>query len=633
MRSIRLSLIFYFLVLLTSAVGAVSWFAYRTTEESLRERQHDSLTMIESQHDWQCKRVHRELDRRILQQAHTLVKVSQTTFVHAEGHFAFMGIIGSSAIGSNFASPLIFGYESSSKDLSPDIFRAQPPSTHIENADMLVADEDGQHPQEYFQTYRTNGTPMEKSDSLGEQWLILEEGLRADMALNTEHYDEVALANGVKIRRVTLKSSVPSFSVTIVPWPKGVPTPLPAYLPKGGAGVRPQPKERENYKDRDKNKGPKGTFQRPTAVFEGPRMPVIFVQYAADLSQAEAKIADLHRKRDDDIAGLQATIDNDLKQLRERMLWIGLGAFVAVWVGGYLVIRLGLAPLSKMSDAVRQVTPANIHLPLDRDKLPKELQPIAERLAIMLDELQKAFAREKQAAADISHELRTPLAALMTTLEVGLKKMRSPAEYREILEECQNSGQHMYQLVERLLTLARLDAGVDQYRPVEADITEIALNCADLIRPLAKARGLALRLHLADPIATQTDPNKLREVITNLLHNAVEYNNPNGAIDLAVERVNNHIQIEVRDTGIGIKPEQMEHLFERFYRADPSRHAETPHAGLGLAIVKSYVELMGGKIRVDSSPAGTTFTVELPFVAPAHDPATAVQEARVLAAR
>jgi heavy metal sensor kinase len=633
MRSIRLSLIFYFLVLLTGAVGAVSWFAYRTTEESLRERQRDSQVAIETQHEWQCKRVHRELDRRILQQAHTLVKVSQTTFVHAEGHLAFMGIIGSSAVGSSFASPLVFGYEASAKDLCTDIFKAQPPSTHIENADMLVADEDGQHPQEYFQTYRGNGTPMEKSDSLGDQWLTLEEGIRADMALNTELYDEVELAKGVKIRRVTLKSSVLSYSVTIVPWPKGVPTPLPSYLPKGGSAVRPQPKDRENYKDREKGKGSKGTFQRPTAVFEGPRMPVIFVQYAADLSQAEAKIADLGRKRDEQIADLRTTIDSDLRQLRERLLGIGLAAFVAVWVGGYLVIRLGLAPLSKMSDAVRQVTPANIHLPLDRDKLPKELQPIAERLAIMLDELQKAFAREKQAAADISHELRTPLAALMTTLEVGLKKTRSPAEYREILEECQYSGQHMYQLVERLLTLARLDAGVDQYQPVEGDVTEVALHCADLIRPLAKARGLALRLHLGDPITTQTDPNKLREVITNLLHNAVEYNKPAGAIDLAVERVDKTVRIEVRDTGIGIKPEQMAHLFERFYRADPSRHAETPHAGLGLAIVKSYMELMGGTIRVDSGPAGTTFTVELPFVPPAHDPITAVQETPVLAAR
>ena len=279
----------------------------------------------------------------------------------------------------------------------------------------------------------------------------------------------------------------------------------------------------------------------------------------------------------------------------------------AVWLGGYGVIRLGLSPLSRMSEAVSQVSPTNFHLALEPESLPNELRPIAERLEVVLDHLQKAFTREKQAAADISHELRTPLAALMTTLEVGLKKPRSPEDYREILDECRASGLHMYQLVERLLALARLDAGADQYRPTETDVTEIALNCADLIRPLARARGLSLRLHLSDPISTETDPNKLREVLVNLLHNAVEYNKPNGSIDVAIERIDGHVRLEVRDTGIGINPSELEHLFERFYRADPSRHADTPHAGLGLAIVKSYVELMGGTIKVESSEAGTAF--------------------------
>src|SRR5262245_64226082 len=116
----------------------------------------------------------------------------------------------------------------------------------------------------------------------------------------------------------------------------------------------------------------------------------------------------------------------------------------------------------------------------------------------------------------------------MTTLEVGLRKSRSLEEYREILEECRSSGQHMYQLVERLLTLARLDAGADNFHPADTDVTELAISCADLIRPLARARGIDVRLHVEEPIVTHTDVNKLREVLINLLHNAVEYNKPNG---------------------------------------------------------------------------------------------------------
>ncbi len=110
-----------------------------------------------------------------------------------------------------------------------------------------------------------------------------------------------------------------------------------------------------------------------------------------------------------------------------------------------------------------------------------------------------------------------------------------------------------------------------------------------------------------------TDPDKLREVLTNLLHNAVEYNRPEGRIDLAVERRNGHLHVEVRDTGVGIAPEAQTHIFERFFRGDPSRHAEGLHAGLGLAIVKGYVDLMGGRISVDSvASKGTTFRLELP---------------------
>jgi signal transduction histidine kinase len=226
--------------------------------------------------------------------------------------------------------------------------------------------------------------------------------------------------------------------------------------------------------------------------------------------------------------------------------------------------------------------------------------------------------------------LRTPLAALMTTLEVALKKQRSADDYREILAECRASGQHMFQLVERIMTLARLDAGADQFRPDDVDAVEIASSCADMIRPLATAKGLELRVRLPESIVAQTDPDKLREVLVNLLHNAIEYNKPDGAIDLAVERSNGRIRFAVRDTGIGIAPESLEHIFERFYRGDPSRHADTPHAGLGLSIVKCYVELMGGTIQVQSSAAGTTFTVELPYIAPAPAPETGVKAAPAL---
>ena len=181
------------------------------------------------------------------------------------------------------------------------------------------------------------------------------------------------------------------------------------------------------------------------------------------------------------------------------------------------------------------------------------------------------------------------------------------------MQDCRESGTQIHQLVERLLALARLDAGADLLRPRDVDVNTLVDQCAALVRPLAEARGLHLKVHHNGPAMLYADPDKLREVLTNLLHNAIEYNKPDGAIDVKVERNNGHLEMEVRDTGIGITPEARAHIFERFFRADPSRAADSPHAGLGLAIVKGYVDLMGGAIDVDSAiGTGSTFRVKLP---------------------
>jgi len=339
------------------------------------------------------------------------------------------------------------------------------------------------------------------------------------------------------------------------------------------------------------------------------------VQVASTTTDLDERIAALLDQYNQQVGKLEDESRATLAQLRWKLLWIGLATFGATIVGGFGLVWLGLRPLGRLTDAVSRVSTKDFRLPLDNGRrLPHELQPIAERLTQTLEMLKRAFAREKQAAADISHELRTPLAALMTTLEVGLKKPRTGEEYREVLEDCRLCGQQMSRLVERLLALARLDAGVDTLRTQQVDVVGLAEHCAAVVKPLAEARGLTLRVHRNGPSPMQTDPNKLSEVVTNLLHNAIQYNRPEGSVDLTVERENGHLKLEVRDTGIGIGPEARMHIFERFYRADPSRHADGLNAGLGLAIVKGYVDLMGGTISVESSEGvGSTFRVELPI--------------------
>jgi len=341
--------------------------------------------------------------------------------------------------------------------------------------------------------------------------------------------------------------------------------------------------------------------------------PAVFIQCARNTSERDARLAELGEQFNADLDDLETESAKGLADLRDRLVWISLGTFAATLAGSFWLVRLGLSPLRRLSEAVSRVSEKNFRLEFDGHGLPRELRPIVGRLTQTLDLLKRAFAREKQAAADISHELRTPLAALLTTTQVALRKPRAPEEYRRLLEECRGSSQQMSQLVERLLALARLDAGADTLRPQEVDAVALARQCADLVRPLAEARGLSLHVHGEGPVHLVADPDKLREVFTNLLHNAIQYNRPQGSVDLTVGRDNGCLRVQVRDTGIGIAPEARQQIFERFFRADPSRQADSLHAGLGLAIVKGYVELMGGSIAVDSQEGqGSTFSVQLP---------------------
>lgn len=393
-----------------------------------------------------------------------------------------------------------------------------------------------------------------------------------------------------------------------------------------------------------------GSFRRVTLVqsggrplFFGPRIPPpaavypgdppgrrppdlivrAIVQQARPLGDLEDRLAEVAKDRDEQLARVQEGTRADLAKLRNRLLLIGGASFLALVVGGLVIVARGLAPLRKLSHAVSQVSEKDFRLPIGADGLSRELAPIHHRMTSTLDQLRRAFEREKEAVADISHELRTPIAALKATIQLALKRPRSPDHYRATLEDCQAIAQQLDLLVERILTLASLDAGTARVARVRVDAADVAAGCATVIRPLAEAHGLAFAADAAGPLVLDTDPDRLREVVVNLLHNAVEYNRPGGRVDLAVRREKDRVVFEVADTGIGMTPEVREKIFDRFYRADPSRHATGVHAGLGLAIVKEYVDRLGGTIAVDSTPGeGTTFRVALPAPpAPAGEPA------------
>lgn len=606
MKSIRRSLVLYFLVLLAGALGAVSVLAYHTAQQTLQAKEEIRKKLLETQYRDRCREESAKLDNALLTQAHTLVSLAESQLewerLRRQRVLPVAALLNVALTPTGYLLVPFPAVQVSNTPLSWWLMQRR-----IKIAGEIRIDEDvlprsGSEPDtEYFQINTERGSPWHSRSMAGHSFPF-NARLFATTPLLEPRFDDTQLAAHLPVRRVTLKAPVSRFRYLLPSQPSQPPRREGGRpLTDAERGPRRPPEDGE----RSGRRPPKGIIAESSMA--------IFIQCACDTAGRDEALVALKAERDAELADLEGESGATLASLRNRLLLIGVGTFAAILLGGCWLVRVGLSPLRRLTDAVSRISEKDFRLPFDEPRLPSELEPIVERLNQTLAMLKRAFAREKQAAADISHELRTPLAALLTTTEVALRKPRSPEEYRELLEDCHTSGQQMHQLVERLLALARLDAGVDQLRPQEVDVADLAAQCAALVRPLAEARSLDLRVRCKSPAYLTADPNKLREVLTNLLHNAIEYNRPQGSVDVCVERHNGSLNMEVRDTGIGIPPEAREHIFERFYRADPSRQADGMHAGLGLSIVKGYVDLMGGTIEVESTEGqGTTFRVQLP---------------------
>lgn len=621
MKSIRLSLLVYFLALLGVALGAVSLLVYHTTTQTLLEKEQAAAELIRAQCDERGRKEKLDLDADLNYLAHVLARQAQLEpdrrftdqmrvqwlcweeMRRWDERMRRRGV----AVRPDQRAPYLFGVGSLTTALHPlgglllhplavaefqaAPFMPQGPATEVRLDESEAAKQVGVPLPDYFQINSSWGPTYRSASLRGRQLPFDPEEFDANPVYDYK-FDEIVIDNGPAVRRVTLKAPPGQL----------------LFMPPRGSGGRFRPATSPN----SSAARPAGPPPRPDL----PPRPALLIQCAYDLARLDTALTRHAEERDRELRLLKAQTAQSLAFLRNFLLLVSLTTFAAAVAGVFGLVRVGLRPLRRLSEAVSRVSEKDFRLHFDEDQMTAELQPIADRLQETLDQLQHAFDREKQAAADISHELRTPVAALLTTIDVALRKPRRPEEYREALEDCRASGQQIGQLVERLLTLARLDAGVDRLRMERVDAVGVAEQCASLVRPLAEARGVSLKLHGKSPAVLDADPAKLREVITNLLHNAIEYNKPNGTVDLTVARHNGTLKVEVSDTGIGIAPEAKAHLFERFFRADPARQAEGLHAGLGLAIVKGYVDLMGGSIRVDSTPGeGTTFCVELPAAA------------------
>jgi heavy metal sensor kinase len=590
-HSIRLSLTVWFLVLLAAALGGASWFGYATASQTLREKRAAAAELVRARYEERCRQDREHLDKALLDEAQTLTRLTQFQLQFDLNRVRWLngaGLVTAGLLPSGVAAVPVWLVSSQRGPVSFELYRSSIAEIRLNESDLLhVAD--GQVG-EYFEIDTSWGSSFH-SQALGNRSLRLDPMAFAEDSGVSWRFDDTRIEpDGIPVRRVVLRTSM----ARVVP-----PPPPPGER-------RPEPAEPRR---RGRGRGDFSSFR------EFPPRLALYVQCADGTERLDAALAGFAGERDAALEGIDRATDDSLRGLRNRLLAVAAVAFLAAVPGCFWLVRAGLAPLRRLSDAVSRVSTKDFRLAFTGPTPPRELRPIVARLRETLDLLKRAFAREKQATADISHELRTPLAALLTTTEMALRRSRSAEEYQEFLRDCQMSARQMSRAVERLLALARLDAGVDTLRPQPVDAAALAEQCMSVVRPLAEARGVRLAMHVDGDRVPQltTDPDKFGEVLTNLLHNAIQYNRPGGDIDVRLGRKETCFELSVKDTGIGIEPAARAHLFERFWRADPSRGQDGLHAGLGLAIVKGYVDLMGGTISVESTEGqGSTFRVQLP---------------------
>ncbi|WP_417748783.1 sensor histidine kinase [Rosistilla oblonga] len=303
----------------------------------------------------------------------------------------------------------------------------------------------------------------------------------------------------------------------------------------------------------------------------------------------------------------------ELNRLAVRIAAFALLILAAGLCGGWWLARSVLRPIAAISDAASRFSAADMSPRINVVETESELGQLATILNDAFDRVERSFDQQRQFAADASHELRTPLAVIQSQIELALKRERTSEEYVKTLTTCSSASERLSDLVESLLTLARLDFSSQPTEHTSVRVDLVAARCIDLMRPVAQQAEVNLRSKL-EPAIVSGDPKQIERVIFNLLKNSVAYNRRHGEAVLSVAIVDSSVELILRDNGIGISEADLAHVAERFYRADKARSRVHGGSGLGLSIAQGIVERHGGTMQIASQlDQGTMVTVHLPL--------------------
>jgi heavy metal sensor kinase len=298
-------------------------------------------------------------------------------------------------------------------------------------------------------------------------------------------------------------------------------------------------------------------------------------------------------------------------------------------LGGYFVAQRALHPVDTIIRAAERISSRNLSERLPVPNTRDELERLSTALNNMIRRLEESFQHTQRFLADASHELRTPLTILQAELEAMLAQVGRgiegrtpvPEPLRDVAASALEELDRLRNIVESLFALSRLDAGEAMNRSEQFDLGELVTSTADQMSLLALDKQISIICHVPEPLVVQGDRARLKQVAVNLLDNAIKYTPEGGEIHVRTAAqvgrgvlAEPHAVLEVSDNGIGIPPDALPHVFERFYRVDKARSRQLGGAGLGLSIVKSICTAHSGRVEVESKEGvGSSFRVILPL--------------------
>lgn len=288
----------------------------------------------------------------------------------------------------------------------------------------------------------------------------------------------------------------------------------------------------------------------------------------------------------------------------------GFSLVLGAWLVGAWLVKRSLWPLVEISQTARRIAGGDLDERISLERAYEELRELSATLNQTFDRLGRAVRQQVEFTADASHELRTPLAIILAEVQSGLRKNRSPDEYRNRLETCHVAAQHMRNLVDALMQLARIDAGRERLEISEVDLKELLGGCGQMLQPLARSKQISIESRLS-PVIARVDAPKFQQVVLNLLTNAIQHSGEGTLVRMNLRLDQSHVIVGIIDEGPGIPLEERGRIFDRFHQGDESHYSGG--VGLGLAISRAIVELHRGTIEVDCPrEGGACFTIRIP---------------------